>query len=567
MKDEITAPPPFPTTAVLGAALALFTNAFALFSVVPYAGYMATWLGVARTKEESGFYAGWLVSGFMFGRASTSVLWGGLSDRIGRKPVLIVGCAAMIVGQLVFGLARSFPLAVASRVLLGVFNGLVGAAKTVASELVPSEATGQQQRAMSIISAGVSLASLLGPACGGFLADPAHQVGGVFDSPFFRAYPYALPNLVGAAFALASLVWIVLYVPETREGAVEMRLCCLRCPRRSSSRSRRWVAVVEEEEEGDIELAEVSLDEDLEDEEMTAAALHAAPSLPPPVPVPALPPKQRRCSAVGAECVRAAREVRATIQLLSKRKIACAIFTYAAISFIAIYQSEMTPLWLIASPSVGGLAWSPALIGAVATVTGATMLFYQLLVFPFIAARAGPCRLIVFSCLLQAPAVFLLPLTSPLALALGMPTRGGAMIVIVAVLRIIIELGKMTSFTCVFLLINNSIASSQRGAVNGLAMTVASVTKAAGPVCGAEIFAWTISSAAQSLGSLRHCIAFVLNGGAWVVCAFVVAIAVPRSLDVAYAVATAKQDDNDSHVVQRNKLSRSPEEEGERRHA
>ena len=171
-------PPPFRTLAAIGCALALFSNAYSLFSVVPYAGFMVQWVGMANTTDEAGYYAGFLVAAYMIGRACTSVLWGGLSDRIGRKPVLLIGCASMILGQLMFGLSRSFAVALLARLLMGVFNGVVGTGKTVASELSPPHAAGQQQRAMSLLSAGVSLASLIGPGIGGALADPATQYGG-----------------------------------------------------------------------------------------------------------------------------------------------------------------------------------------------------------------------------------------------------------------------------------------------------------------------------------------------------------------------------------------------------
>ncbi len=89
----------------------------------------------------------------------------------GRKFVIVVGCSAMMVFQLLFGLSPSFEVAVLCRVLLGLFNGLVGTAKTVASELCPHHRTDMQGKSMGIASAGVSIATLLGPsvsasACG-----------------------------------------------------------------------------------------------------------------------------------------------------------------------------------------------------------------------------------------------------------------------------------------------------------------------------------------------------------------------------------------------------------------
>lgn len=63
-----------------------------------------------------------------------------------------------------------------------------------------------------------------------------------------------------------------------------------------------------------------------------------------------------------------------------------------------------------------------------------------------------------------------------------------------AILRSIQVVLDMSIFTSAFLLINNSCNSLERGAVNGLAMTVASFTKATGPILGSVIFAWSVTN-------------------------------------------------------------------------
>ena len=126
----------------------------------------------------------------MIGRSSTSLFWGIVTDIIGRKPVIIIGCLAMIVFQIMFGLAQSFEVALASRILLGIFNGLVATSKTVASELVPRHRREWQAKSMSWVSAGVSVATLVGPSVGGWLSSPAEQYpGSVFDGDFLKTFP------------------------------------------------------------------------------------------------------------------------------------------------------------------------------------------------------------------------------------------------------------------------------------------------------------------------------------------------------------------------------------------
>lgn len=52
---------------------------------------------IAKREEDIGYYAGYVGSAFMLGRALTSVFWGVIADRYGRKPVIILGTSAVLV--------------------------------------------------------------------------------------------------------------------------------------------------------------------------------------------------------------------------------------------------------------------------------------------------------------------------------------------------------------------------------------------------------------------------------------------------------------------------------------
>ena len=53
-------------------------------------------------------------------------LWGGLSDRIGRKPVLLMGCFGTVASLLIVGFSTSFWMALVGRLLGGALNGNIG---------------------------------------------------------------------------------------------------------------------------------------------------------------------------------------------------------------------------------------------------------------------------------------------------------------------------------------------------------------------------------------------------------------------------------------------------------
>lgn len=62
--------------------------------------------------------------------------WGGLSDRIGRKPVLLVGCAGTMLSMIVLGFASNIWVALIGRIFGGALNGNIGVIQTMVGELV-----------------------------------------------------------------------------------------------------------------------------------------------------------------------------------------------------------------------------------------------------------------------------------------------------------------------------------------------------------------------------------------------------------------------------------------------
>jgi MFS family permease len=62
--------------------------------------------------------------------------WGGLSDKIGRKPVLLVGCAGTVLSMIVVGFSSNIWLALFGRAVGGFLNGNIGVIQTMVGELV-----------------------------------------------------------------------------------------------------------------------------------------------------------------------------------------------------------------------------------------------------------------------------------------------------------------------------------------------------------------------------------------------------------------------------------------------
>ena len=86
-------------------------------------------------KTELGHKAGYLGSAYFIGNFIGSLLWGWVSDRVGRRPVLLVGMCGTIASEILFGLSQNFTWAVIGRLMWGLLNGNIGVAKTYISEV------------------------------------------------------------------------------------------------------------------------------------------------------------------------------------------------------------------------------------------------------------------------------------------------------------------------------------------------------------------------------------------------------------------------------------------------
>jgi MFS family permease len=123
-------------------------------------------------------------------------LLGRLSDRVGRRPVLLISLVGSVSGYLLFAAAHSLALLFASRVVAGLAGANIATAQAVIADITPPEG---RARGMGLIGAAFGL---------GFIAGPA-IAGGVIR------LGEAAPGLVAAAFSLLALVMAVAFLPES----------------------------------------------------------------------------------------------------------------------------------------------------------------------------------------------------------------------------------------------------------------------------------------------------------------------------------------------------------------
>lgn len=111
-------------------ALCRICEPIAFTSIFPYIFYMVKSFGITNEREIA-VYTGLVTSIFAIAEFSASIFWGWLSDRVGRKPILLTGLAGTGISMLMFGFAPNLPMALFARALGGFLNGYV-------AESVPS---------------------------------------------------------------------------------------------------------------------------------------------------------------------------------------------------------------------------------------------------------------------------------------------------------------------------------------------------------------------------------------------------------------------------------------------
>jgi len=106
--DAVTVPPtPLPTLLVLVVVFIQICEAINVNVLFPFLAFMVEDMGY--TGEQLGYHAGILAASFCAAQFCTSVPWGMISDKYGRKPAIVAGTLGAAVGMLIFGLAKTYP--------------------------------------------------------------------------------------------------------------------------------------------------------------------------------------------------------------------------------------------------------------------------------------------------------------------------------------------------------------------------------------------------------------------------------------------------------------------------
>ncbi|KAF2073825.1 hypothetical protein CYY_004852 [Polysphondylium violaceum] len=206
-------PSPLPWKRLIGAYVLLVCEAISTTSFFAYSGYMIVYFGLVEKLEDVGYFAGYVASFFSFAQFLSSFFWGKMSDKYGRKPILIVGSMGSMLSVLVVGTSVNLPMLIAARCINGLLNGNIGVIKTYIGECTDKS---NQVEAFGWIGLTWGLGSIIGPMIGGALIEPVDNFPFLFkNSKLFKSFPYLLPNLVIALTTLIGFTFTYFYMKET----------------------------------------------------------------------------------------------------------------------------------------------------------------------------------------------------------------------------------------------------------------------------------------------------------------------------------------------------------------
>ncbi|KAJ1916115.1 hypothetical protein IWQ60_008217 [Tieghemiomyces parasiticus] len=409
------------------------------FSVLfPFVYFMVQDFHVTDDPRDVAFYVGLLASTFSFAQLTTGMPWGMVSDRIGRRPVILTGAMATIACSVLFGLSPSLRWAILVRLVWGACNGSVSTAKTIMAELTDET---NMARGFSLLPLCRNLGTLLGPVIGGLLSRPADHYPGLFGhSILFRRFPYLLPCLVCAAIGLCAWTLAFFLLEET-----------LPYPRLRTN----------------------------------AAADECRPLLTPTPP----PPSLVRPGVLASLVTAFGSDV---------RRVLAGVFLSALIS---VMLDDIYPVWSATTPGLGGLGLDSRAIGLTMAFSAGVVLYVQLVVYPRAQRQWGNVCCFRVGALLFGVASLALPQVATLERMVHPLPGGGPVpslapltwLAMVATLVIRVCAGTF-GFTSVNMLVSNAVTDRGcLGVVNGVAQSASSLARSLGPLIAGSLYSWSLA--------------------------------------------------------------------------
>ncbi len=179
--------------------LIILTEVLGFSLIIPFIPYMVEDFG------GNPLITGLIMTIFSLSQFISSPIIGKLSDKFGRKPLLIISQLSTMTGFIILAYANSIPMIILSRII----DGLLGSNMTLSKAYISDITTGNNRRKqMSGLSAIIGLGMFIGPAIGGYLS----------------TISYRIPSLISALITFITIVLTITLLNESRVKREEVMI-------------------------------------------------------------------------------------------------------------------------------------------------------------------------------------------------------------------------------------------------------------------------------------------------------------------------------------------------------
>ncbi|RHZ81069.1 hypothetical protein Glove_124g17 [Diversispora epigaea] len=478
---------PLPKSQLFILAVVVLCEPINFTILLPFVYFMVKGFNITDDEKEIGRYAGLIASSFFFAQFCCSIFWGHMSDRYGRRPILLFGLFGNVIGITLFGLSRSLIWAIITRSSCGILNGNIGVAKSMLGEITDKT---NQAKAFSIFGFCWGFGTIIGPMIGGFLSNPAEQFPSIFgDWTFFKIYPYFLPCAFAGLFSLTGFTvgyfnLIETHYPNSRRNQdIEQKFSSQQPPRKlsqspelhQSSQSQLQLQSSQQSSYGTINQSNCN-------SRKTTTTITSTDN-----------DNNDNNNNNGDDQRIQKKDNKTKISKITR----IAIISHCILSFHAIFFDEVYTLYAVTKIYDGGLGFSAAKLALTLACMGFIQLFSQFIIYPWLARRINIAKIYPLIWFSYIPIYLSFPTINKMYIFLSDKKIESVETIIWFILLPFLTVRfflNVFSYTSSMLFINNSATSDILGTVNGIAQASASFVRTIGPALGGFFWSWSLTN-------------------------------------------------------------------------
>ncbi|KAF5359368.1 hypothetical protein D9756_003059 [Leucocoprinus leucothites] len=461
-EGEIQPRTPLPKFQLFLVLLIHFSEPITAVVIYPFVNQFVRETGITKGDDKkTGYYAGVIESVFFLAEAATVFQWGWLSDRLGRRPILLLGPLGLTFAMLSFGYSTSFWIMLLSRFFQGVFNGNIGVSKAVIIELTDSSSIGD---ALALIPPMWSTGITVGPMLGGVLSSPAERWPNVFGKiALFKDHPYFLPCLAAGAISFFAFTHPSHTASKHLTNGGEQR--------RGSeiSRTSSTDSLLGHNDHPDYGTAATTRSSSSASSEAFTDSCQG--------------PSNSNLEAATLRSV------------LSSKIMQLILINYIFQAFSQMSFAVLMPLMFSTSIEDGGLAFNPYQIGLIMGIWGCFNALIQINLFGKAIRKYGGASVYRAACISYLIVFMAFPLSNYLARRNGSVGFGTWVVIVI---QLFSRIFASTGYGSIQVIIAESTPKSILGSVNGLAQMTACIMRTIAPIIASSLF--SVSIQGQILG-------------------------------------------------------------------